>query len=186
MNTPENSVELDTLPLPIQVPVPFTSNANDDVIGTAVTYFCMTPSTESDDWKTVVVPTGVSSLQDVQEPIDIDSLKYEFESLKGADAKQEALEPYQKAVLIIDINPACEQWTFSGEGIEFCGKPSEKDCKIKTKVSTDCKQLTLLVDHVTTDVSINFCYLAAITKACGKLEEYKSKDPSVRIGRAKV
>jgi hypothetical protein len=187
MNIPETNTTSQSVSNPVKIPVTLTSNANDDVVATAVTYFCMTPSQTGEDWTTVLVPTGVTSSQEAHAEIELDSLEYEFQSIEGEDEKQKALEPYQKALLIIDLNPNSGDWLFCDGGIEYCSKPSEEDCRVKTKITNEGKRLVMSLDRISSlgELTVAFKYIASFTESCGSKTTHYSQDPKVSVRRVR-
>lgn len=186
MNMPENAVT-DLVNQDVCIKVGLTSNQNDDVIDTAVTYFSLVPSKAPGvEWVTTLIRTGDAAL--VQAEVSLSSLSYQFFSPKNSDASQTALEPYQKAMLIIDIkDPEGEEWMFSGDGVEFTNPPSEATpFKVVPTVLDGKKRLIIIIDNVMmalgTDFDLGFKYTAI---ECKDIKHCISPDPSIGVGRRK-
>jgi hypothetical protein len=184
MNMPENSVT-DLVNQDVCIPVGLTSNPNDDVVDTAVTYFSLVPSkTPGVEWVTTLIRTGDAALE--QAEVHISSLSYQFISPNTSDPSQIALEPYQKAMLIIDIkDPAGEEWLFSGDGVEFTNPPSEAvPFEVIPTVLDGKKRLIITIDNVMmtlgTDFDLGFKYTAI---ECKDIKHCISPDPSISVGR---
>ena len=187
MNAPEKLVT-ELIKEDVCIPVGLTSNPNDDVVDTAVTYFSLVPSkTPGVEWVTTLIRTGDAAL--VQAEVSLSSLEYQFISPKNSDPSQTALEPYQKAMLIIDIkDPEGEEWMFSGDGVELTNPPSETTpFKVVPTVLDGKKRLIITIDNVMmasdTDFDLGFKYTAI---QCKDIEHCISPDPKIRVRRVQL
>ena len=183
MNAPEN-LALDTQ----TITVPFTSNIDDDLVGSVVTFFKVQPTQSGENWVTELVNTSTATTSLAP------SLLFQFESVDLLSGIQKELEPHQKVTLIIDLQQSdSELWQFYGAGVVFIDEPPARMLRVQTEIKYQGQRLVITVDNVESNLDITelaFRYTASCidvsNNRAGELKVYYSQDPGIRIGRIKV
>ncbi len=183
MNAPENlALDMQT------ITVPFTSNIDDDLVGSVVTFFKVQPTQNGEDWITELIntSTAIASLAP--------SLLFQFESANTPSGIQKELEPHQKVTLVVDLQQnETELWQFYGAGVVFIDEPPANQLRVQTEIKYQGQRLVITVDNVENNLDITelaFRYTASCidvsNNGAGELKVYYSQDPGIRIGRIKV
>ena len=179
MNAPEN-LTLDTQ----TIAVPFTSNNDDDLVGSVATFFKVQPTQGGEDWVTELVNTSTATTS-LAPP-----LLFSFESVALPSGIQKELEPYQKVTLIVDLQQNdTELWQFYGAGVVFIDEPPASQLRVQTEIKYQGQRLVITVDNVENNLDITelaFRYIAScidISKDAGELKVYYSQDPIIRVRR---
>ena len=182
MNAPEN-ITLETK----VIKVPFISTSDDDLVGSVVSFFRVTPTDSDEDWLTNIVDTATDAAT-VLPP-----LTFNFQSLKSASKVQTELGAYQKVTLIFDLQQSdAELWQFYGDGVVFIDEPSTAELRVQTEIKNQGKRLVISVDNVAENlnqVKLAFRYVASrinLEKGAGQLEVYYSQDPIISVGRIEL
>jgi hypothetical protein len=173
---------------PIEINVPLVCNHDDNMVGSAVSYFTVTPSSEHKDWKTVLVCTNGSTMT-------ADSIDYQFTSPKDASENTLQLEPYQKAIFIADLasDNVTQLWQFYGDGVVFMDTINNEECNVRTEIQNQGTRLVITIDKVSTKLKsceLEFRYMASCidnaSEAAGEMKVYYSQDPRIGVGRARI
>ena len=147
-----------------------------DVGGSQVFLMTLTPEQptngQATDWKLV------------SDGVEIENVLVNFSANSPS-----AVEPFERCVLIISIDPIVQTdttaWNFTLNGIQFSSGSEDRNHDISTSISNDGKTLTLIITDVSNtreDVKYSFVALhTALTSGLSTI--FQSKDPIIVVNR---